>query len=103
MGHHLHTFRRLGISWSDYRKKVPSTLLIRWGNAMAECRRIGYYNPEGVMNGDKWDIQWYQARDMVNTHQETRAMETLCSRCEKRCRQKDDKGVHKEGYTPCWK
>jgi len=101
---HVMSYKRLGIPWTEYRKKVPAKLLSKYGKLLSECRRIGYYCTGVYINdNDKHVLKFSQAYDLINPKLKHSGMETLCSRCERICKNKDENGVFKNDYIPCWK
>lgn len=94
---HLANYRKSGVGWDEYRKKIPDNLLEKWKEAAEECRRHGYLF--AYSTGEK--IIWHTiVADPKNADP--------CSVCVKTyqdgsCNGKEVKNGNRVDFVPCWR
>jgi hypothetical protein len=94
---HLASYRKSGVGWDEYRKKIPDDLLNKFRKVINDCRRQGFIAPR--TEGEK--INWLcivgdsKYADPCSVCPKT----TYNNTCQGIEEIKEDKKI----FTPCWK
>ena len=94
---HLANYRKAGVGWDEYRKKIPDDLLAKWKEAAEECRKHGYLF--AYSTGEK--IIWHTiVADPKNADPCTVCIKTYQ---EGLCKGKEVKLNNRIDFIPCWR
>lgn len=92
---HLQAYAKSGSGWEEYRKKITSKLLDKWGKVLRECRQNGFVGPY-VEAGE------IRFRQLVDARKNPPVRYDRCSFCERICKLRDHRGALPINVNPCW-